>query len=246
MTSISQLDCPAARLLADFPFDHVLTQTSIDSLLHNDLDTINGSCSGAVIGRDPETRLFFRAGFEEYTIKHIQNEYNILTKLKCYDFIPRLVDLRVMDGIPGHSGLGKYTIIFSEFILGVTLDKIPNTPEYEKGIKWTLRLVHRLYSEIGFVHKDLHTNNMTLTPNGNIYLTQFATSSIPTTFETRESWVGDLSIFIDSLYPYTTKEQSDALDAFELELERLQSSVDPNLYLEYITKLERAVFALNS
>lgn len=113
MTSIFTIRSSTASSFDDFPFDHTLTLDAQRSLLTKRLKTLTGTCSGSVVGLESE--VFFRAGYNEYTVRAVMNEYNILSQLQEYSCVPRLLKVVVM---------GRYTILFTELLVAKPLSKL--------------------------------------------------------------------------------------------------------------------------
>lgn len=229
MTAIKDLTCLAVQYLADFPFDHELTANSIESLRANALVPITGFCSGSVIEQDSIPKIFFRAGFDNITSPKVENEYDILSKLQVYDFVPRILCFKEM---------GRYKVLFIGVIDGISLDILTDAhPQFEYALKEGLKLVHRLYCELGFLHKDLHPGNIMLDHKSKVYLIDFTQSIIPSQ---RVSWVLDLSIFVNSLDNFDNR--IDQLEEFVDKLDQLPKSIDFTLYAKYINHLEHILF----
>jgi len=238
---ISDIACLPFSSLTDFPFEHELTENSISILRNDTYNAITGFCSGSVINNS-SPRLFFRVGHDSLTGRYVEHEYRILSQLQIYDFVPRIVCLKTM---------GRYTVLFTEVLDAVSLDTLPrNDTRLHHGYHEGLRLAHKLYSEIGFVHGDLYPGNIMISPGksntrkscalleSKVYLIDFTTSIISTT--QRLSWVKDLSIFVCSING--TQALIDMLEVFDEKLGRLKESYDPDLYLKYINDLEHILF----
>lgn len=201
---------------SDFPFDHTLTSDSYDSLVSDTkCVVITGWCAGDIIGMKKE--VFFRAAVAE-GIQDVLNEYNILTQLQCYDFVPRVYCVR---------DIGRYTILFTEKIDGVDLDSLRpiNLSKVKYAIKQSVRLLYNLYCELGFVHRDLHFGNILIDNNDKVYIIDFTSSEIPSTLSNRSSWAIDIAMLM-SLKNYIL----------------IRGSVDTELYLEYVKKIESGLY----
>lgn len=219
----------------DIPFEHELTSHCLKYLLQkftaDDLGPITGFCDGAVF--NSSMKLFFKAGFDTGTTDMVKHEHNILTQLQCYDFIPRVV---------GVKEIGRYYFLFIERLNGISLDTIDcSDPRWKLGISKSLDLLLKLYRECGFLHKDMHTNNIFLDKNNKVYLLDFAFSYISSSKIPDKSWVNDLIVFINSIDKYPEHVDEEAIDAFEIELMNLGTSLDPDQYQEKIGQLRSLI-----
>lgn len=207
---------------SDFPFDHELTEDSVRTLICQGGCELTGSCSGDVIGRDG--KMFFRAGYYQKSIDAVKREHVILMQLQKYDFVPRVYCLKEF---------GRYTVIFTELIKAVDLDKLQhNDRRFKYGIKEGFKLTHRLYYDLGFVHRDLHAGNILIDENDKVYLIDFTESDIPLMLEDKGSWDRDFCVCIESL----TCEQSEEAVNECYDCDIVPMSIDPELYLTYIMK----------
>lgn len=204
--------------LGDLPFECTFTQNSILALRYDEHHTLTGYCDGNVIGKTGP--LFFRLGSDEYTISHVLNEYDVLSKLQHYDFVPRIVELK---------RIGEYTVLFTELLSVVDL-----TEDYKVAIVKGIYLLHKLYSEVGFTHGDAHIGNMIITSDYKLYIIDFEYSHIPDNFNDRRSWKQDFYTFLDSLEEFYDLDD----DKFkELGLLTESALKDPDVYLEYIKRV---------
>lgn len=213
------------------PFECTLTKHGRIALLYHLNGGITGFCSGAVIGNPSLSTVFFRMGTKPEVIAEINREFDILSKLQQYDCVPRLYCLKQ---------IGQYTVLFTEFIEGTVLEALINDEiKFKAGVKETLRLAYKLYSEIGFSHCDLHLENIMVTPQGKVYFVDFPTSVIS---YDRVPWYSDLSKFIDEVQYRCLENHYSWVDKIRaMDLSLVELSTDPKLYLEYINKVKETL-----
>lgn len=160
----------------------------------------------------------------------VEDEYEILSKLQEYDFVPKIISL---------SNIGSHKVLFTECINGVSLEEIDaNNSRWKKGVAGALDILHKLYIEKGFLHGDLALSNIMIDNNDKVYIIDFEGSSI----NTSDTWTFDLMIFVGCVSYY----------AFELELRALYDelyrlyttkSTDADLYKGYIIKFKNILFS---
>lgn len=217
----------------DFPFKHRLTSRCI-AYIH-DPYTLTGFCDGDVIGHDISVKLFFKAGYDVETINMIESEHKILMELQDYDFIPSVICTKQM---------GRYYIIFMELIDAISLDSIQwDDPRYKIGIQDALNILHKLYIERGFLHKDMHPNNIMIGPDNKVYLIDFSSSYLSSLSQPDKTWIRDLIVFAESLEP-PDEDISESLDIFSNKLENIRNtnSLDVLLYRKSIIELTNILF----
>jgi RIO-like serine/threonine protein kinase len=140
--------------------------------LDRDSSPLTGFCNGDVINSNVNVKLFFKAGYDILSNDMIESEYYILSKLQDYDFIPHIICIKQ---------IGRYMILFMERINAISLDMISlHDPRYEIGIRGALNILHKLYIERGFLHKDMHPNNIII-DNNKVYLIDFSSSYLSPT-----------------------------------------------------------------
>lgn len=222
---------PLPDLSSNLPFECTLTKYGRIALLYHLNGGITGFCSGVVIGNPSLSTVFFRMGTKPEVIDEINREYDILSKLQQYDCVPRLYCLKQ---------IGRYTILFTEFIEGTVLEALNNDEiKFKAGVKETLRLAYKLYSEIGFSHCDLHLENIMVTPQGKVYFIDFPSSVISLDRNTKEF---DLTKFIDEVQYRCWENHYSWVDKIRaMDLSLVELSTDPKLYLEYINKVRETL-----
>lgn len=222
----------------DFPFAHTLTQRFIDLFPANNISEYDcpllTGCRDVLKSDGTTELIFFKAGYNTDTIQRVKHEHDILTQLQHYDFIPKI--LYTQD-------IGRYHILFLKHINGVSLDHISyNDERWHKGISNALDIMHKLYSECGFVHKDMHPNNIIIDIDGKVHLIDFEFSYLSPNRIPDTSWVNDLGIFVNSLDNFD-QDLIDKLEAFDEELSLIFGSMDPILYQAKITKFKQILFS---
>lgn len=221
--------------LKDFPFPHDLTSYCKKFSSTFNECPLSGFCSGDVIGKDSSSKIFFKAGHDLETCKMIQSEYNILVQLQDYDFIPKIFCLKSID---------RYLILFMENLDAVSLDNISKKDEqFELGIRGALTLLHKLYIEKGFLHRDMHPNNIMIDSNNKVYIIDFSYSYLSSESNPVKFWGNELITLFESL------ELDDQLiiDRFAIFEDKLNdisdtASTDPNLYHEMIIEINNILF----
>ena len=211
-------------MFSDFPFECELTENAVWILQRFRSSAITGYCSGDVIGRDPSEKLFFRAGYASQSISEVMDEKDILSKLQCYDFVPRIICLKA---------IGRYIILFTECIEGSALDDLSsNDPRLSQGVIEALMLLYTLYDDIGFTHGDMGLNNIMIDENDKIYLIDFTESRIPPTIDERGVWTYDFQLLARDLL---IKLRRKLLDDITISL---ADQLGPESYLKHINRLE--------
>lgn len=147
--------------------------------------------------------LFLKMGYDEHTVKRVKEEYDILCKLQMYDFIPKVSFI---------SEEGRYYFLFMEKIDGISLDKIPKTDErWKTGICSSLDLLYQLYTEKGFIHRDIHPGNIMIDNHNKVYIIDLEYCHLPGDSYTNATWVLELGLLEMSIRYNTSDELYDLL-----------------------------------
>lgn len=145
--------------------------------------------------------LFAKIGYTKLQIEYIRDEFRILSHLQKYDFVPKIKFVKeINENEPEDSDVPKhYYILFTEKINAISLDMIDQSDRRWKiGISGALDLLYKLYIETGFIHRDMHPNNIMIDKDDKVYIIDFERCYLPG--DTRKSnWVSELSVFNESI-----------------------------------------------
>jgi len=208
----------------DIPFQHKFTKHYEECKIEG---SITGYCYEPNLCVGHTCPIFFR--IDNYG-GSVENEYEILSKLQEYDFVPKIISL---------SNIGSHKVLFTECIDGVSLDEIDvNNPRWKKGISGALDILYKLYIEKGFLHEDLCPSNIMIDNNDKIYIIDFEGSST----NTSDTWIFDLMAFVECVSYHVFELELIALYDELIKL-RITRSTDADLYKEYITKFKNILFS---
>jgi len=197
--------------------------------------TLTGFCTGDDIEYEKSLKLFFKAGYDMETIEMVKCEHKILSELQDYDFVPHIVCTRQIK---------RYYILFMEQLDATSLDYIKwDDPQYKLGIQGTLDILYKLYTEKGFLHRDLDPNNIMINSDNKVYLIDFSSSYLSPTSKPDITWALDFMIFLKSLKPIAESTRQ-LLNEMYIELYDIlcKNSNDPSLYQDWIMKFKSVLF----
>lgn len=169
----------------DFPLTYQLTNKCI-RYLKDEPSVLEGFCEYE------STKCFFKAGYDHDTIQNVQHEYDILSKLQQYEFVPKILELKQIN---------QYLIMFIEPLKGNALNNYDtNSTTFINGAKKSLDLLYQLYIEQGFYHRDMHPCNVFI-HDDQVYLANMYYSYLPSVndtlnpFKHYDTWMQDLFVY---------------------------------------------------
>lgn len=189
----------------ELPFEIISYSEHYTKYKHN---TITGICNKF------DKNVFFKASKYHYDKEKLHNEYLVMSKLQDYDFVPKVI---------GQEEYNKYYIIYTEIIDAVSLDLLEtNDSKFKIGLINVCQLLKKLFIEKGFNHNDMHTNNIMIDINNEVYIIDFEYSKLNS-----ESWTKDFNCFLNSF---------DHIDFYDLINELSEDSSNIKLLDLYIEK----------
>ena len=216
----------------------ILTQHCYDFLSKDEMILITCYCHGYYDNICIDG-LFAKIGYNEETISHVRDEYRILSKLQDYDFVPKIAFVKEIDEPQ------KYFILFTQKINGASLDMIDQSDRRWKiGIIGALDLLYKLYIEAGFIHRDMHPNNIMVDENDKVYIIDFERCKLPGD-QHKSNWMSELFIFngsIDTMDDETFEKLEKWEQSFEPYIKCDEYLGNPDNFLQKIKEYKDILF----